>query len=109
MWQDGCAIDFETSANGVRVEGNTIYKSWGAGIMVFGHATTSHNLSISNNSFIEAGCIQTRGDRAAIAFTCPNHQKASGFLNHNLARPPQTPIFASSSARLNSHATLSLC
>ena len=52
--------------------------------MVFGHQTTSHNLSISNNTFIEAGCIQTRGDRAAIAFTCPNHNKASGKLHNNL-------------------------
>jgi hypothetical protein len=33
---DGCAIDFETSSSGVRVDGNTIFKSWGAGIMVFG-------------------------------------------------------------------------
>jgi hypothetical protein len=81
---DGCAIDFETSSSGVAVEGNTIFKSWGAGIMVFGHQTTSHNLSISNNTFIQAGCIQTRGDRAAIAFTCPHHNKASGKLNHNL-------------------------
>ena len=24
------------------------------------------------------------GDRAAIAFTCPNHNKASGKLHHNL-------------------------
>lgn len=37
-----------------------------------------------NNTFLHAGCIQTRGDRAAIAFTCPNHNKASGFLNNNL-------------------------
>ena len=51
---DGCAIDFETSASGVAVEGNTIFKSWGAGIMVFGHHTTSHNLSISNNTFLHA-------------------------------------------------------
>ena len=55
---DGCAIDFETSSSGVRVDGNTIFKSWGAGIMVFGHQTTSHNLSISNNTFLQAGCIQ---------------------------------------------------
>lgn len=48
------------------------------------HQTTSHNLSISNNVFIEAGCIQTRGDRAAIAFMCPQHQKASGRLDSNL-------------------------
>ena len=81
---DGCAIDFETSSSGVRVDGNTIFKSWGAGIMVFGHQTTSHNLSISNNTFLKAGCIQTRGDRAAIAFTCPNHNKASGALNNNV-------------------------
>jgi hypothetical protein len=46
-----------------RVDGNTIFKSWGAGIMVFGHQTTSHNLSISNNTFIQAGCIQTRGEK----------------------------------------------
>eukprot|EP00040_Diaphanoeca_grandis_P028430 m.164696 g.164696 ORF g.164696 m.164696 type:complete len:664 (+) comp31351_c1_seq2:173-2164(+) len=81
---DGCAIDFETSASGVVVEGNTIFKSWGAGIMVFGHQTTSHNLSISNNVFLQAGCVQTAGDHAAIAFMCPNGAKASGKLDNNL-------------------------
>lgn len=39
---DGCAVDFETSASGFLVKGNTFYRSWGAGIMVFGHGTTSH-------------------------------------------------------------------
>ena len=71
-------------ASGVVVDGNTIFKSFGAGIMVFGHETTSHNLSISNNMFITAGCVQTRGDRAAIAFMCPNGHKASGRLENNL-------------------------
>jgi hypothetical protein len=28
--------------------------------MVFGHATTSHNLLITQNNFIEAGCTQPR-------------------------------------------------
>jgi hypothetical protein len=81
---DGCAIDFETSASGVVVDGNTIFKSWGAGIMVFGHQTTSHNLSISNNVFLQAGCTQTRGDRSAIAFMCPGGNRASGKLENNL-------------------------
>lgn len=68
---DGCAIDFETSANGVRVDGNVVERSWGAGIMVFGHDTTSHNLSISNNTFVHAGCMdgvraQTRGDHGGM-------------------------------------------
>lgn len=80
----GCAIDFETSASGVVVDGNTIYKSWGAGIMVFGHQTTSHNLSISNNLFLQAGCIQTRGDHFAIAFMCPNGHLANGRLDGNV-------------------------
>ena len=52
--------------------------------MVFGHQTTSHNLSISNNVFVHDGCIQTRGDRAAIAFTCPNGNRASGKLHNNV-------------------------
>ena len=52
--------------------------------MVFGHQTTSHNLSISNNTFLQAGCIQTRGDRAAIAFTCAGHHKANGKLWYNV-------------------------
>jgi len=53
---DGCAIDFETSATGVVLSGNTISHSWGAGVMIFGHATTSHGLNISGNTFDQAGC-----------------------------------------------------
>ena len=49
---DGCAIDFETASVGVRVEGNTIDHSWAAGIMVFGHETTSKDLIIRNNVFV---------------------------------------------------------
>ena len=36
--------------------------------MVFGHETTSHDLNLTGNNFIYAGCVQPRGDRAGIAF-----------------------------------------
>jgi hypothetical protein len=68
---DGCAFDFETSADGFLVEGNMFYRSWGAGIMVFGHDTTSHNIQIVDNKFAYTGCVQNRGDRGAIAVMCP--------------------------------------
>lgn len=45
---DGCAVDFETSASGFTISGCTFSRSFGAGIMVFGHATTSHGLVLSN-------------------------------------------------------------
>jgi len=63
---------------------NMFYKSIGAGIMVFGHTTTSQNLSIQNNVFFEAGCVQTRGDHGAIAFTCPENQWSSGVVSNNI-------------------------
>jgi hypothetical protein len=84
-----------------------LHHGLGAGIMVFGHQTTSHNLSISNNTFLQAGCIQTRGDRAAIAFTCAGHHKANGKLWHNvfqvsLVRKQQSWFsFAPSSGRFH--------
>ena len=51
--------------------------------MVFGHDTTSHDLNISANNFIYAGCVQPRGDRAGIAFICPNGNKPNGTVADN--------------------------
>ena len=62
---DGCAIDFETSATGFVVANNTIFRSWGAGIMIFGHDTTSHGLEIVGNTFAYDGCVQVRGEHAS--------------------------------------------
>jgi hypothetical protein len=42
---DGCAFDFETSAQDFEVVGNVFYKSWGAGLMIFGHDTVSLAMS----------------------------------------------------------------
>ncbi|EGD75792.1 hypothetical protein PTSG_07910 [Salpingoeca rosetta] len=81
---DGCAIDFETSAMGFAIRGNTIYRSWGGGIMVFGHATTSHGFNISDNTFVYAGCVQPRDDKAGIAFMCPGGHKPSGLVSDNV-------------------------
>ncbi len=64
---DGCAFDFETSAQDFEVVGNVFYKSWGAGLMIFGHDTASHNILVANNTFAECGCVQNRGDRGGIA------------------------------------------
>ena len=36
---DGCAFDFETGATGFEITGNYFYRSWGAGIMIFGEKT----------------------------------------------------------------------
>lgn len=80
---DGCAIDFETSAVGFAIRGNTIYRSWGGGIMVFGHDTTSQGFDIADNTFVYAGCVQPRDDRAGIAFMCPGGHKPSGNVTNN--------------------------
>ena len=80
---DGCAFDFETSADGFLVEGNMFYRSWGAGIMIFGHGTTSHNIQIVDNKFAYTGCVQNRGDRAGIAVMCPGGHKPSGNISDN--------------------------
>ena len=80
---DGCAFDFETSATGFLVQGNTFSQSWGAGIMIFGHETTSHNITFTDNMFDRCGCVQNRGDKGAIAVMCPNKQKPSGQLYNN--------------------------
>ena len=80
---DGCAFDFETSASGFVIEGNTFYRSWGAGVMVFGHATTSHGIAIRDNVFAMDGCDQPRDDKGGIALMCPNGHKPSGAIESN--------------------------
>ena len=89
---DGCAIDFETNATGVTLEGNYIAHSYGAGIMVFGHQPFSNrDLRIVNNTLIYNGCLQTRGDRGGIAFM---HANSSGVIAGNvLATCPGVPLF----------------
>jgi hypothetical protein len=89
---DGCAIDFETSASGVLIANCTFYHSYGSGIMVFGHSSTSHNISISDNTFDHAGCFQTRNDHAGIAIMCPGGNKPSATIAGNtFTTCPNTP------------------
>jgi len=80
---DGCAVDFETSATGFTLRGNTFYRSWGAGIMVFGHGKTSQGLSFVDNTFLYDGCIQPRNDQASIALMCPGGNHPSGKISNN--------------------------
>jgi hypothetical protein len=51
--------------------------------MVFGHQATSTNFSIRDNAFLSAGCVQTAGDRAGLAFMCPNGHKPTGHVTGN--------------------------
>ena len=82
----------------VRV-GNTISKSYGGGIMLFGHDTTSQNISISENVFDRAGCIQNRADSGGIAVMCPNKQIPSVEIHSNtfLLCDDETPAINSPS------------
>eukprot|EP00040_Diaphanoeca_grandis_P026108 m.145642 g.145642 ORF g.145642 m.145642 type:complete len:636 (-) comp30448_c5_seq1:263-2170(-) len=80
---DGCSVDFETSASGFVVKGNTFYRSWGAGVMIFGHASTSHGLSFTENNFLYSGCVQPRADQAALALMCPAGNVPSGDVSNN--------------------------
>jgi len=80
---DGCAIDFETSASGTTIANNTIYHSWGGGVMIFGHDTTSHDLAITGNTFAYDGCVQARGDHGGVAIMCPNGHAPSGVIEDN--------------------------
>ena len=70
-------------ASGFLPKGNTFYRSWGAGVMVFGHSSTSHGLRFVENNFQYCGCVQPRGDRASIALMCPNGNKPSGSVSDN--------------------------
>lgn len=80
---DGCAFDFETAATGFVVSGNTFYRSWGAGIMIFGHDTTSQGIAITDNTFAYDGCVQNRGDRGGLAVMCPGGHRPSGVVSGN--------------------------
>jgi hypothetical protein len=78
---DGCAVDFETNATGVTLARNYISRSYGAGIMVFGHVDGSNqNLNIINNTMLYNGCLQSRGDQGGIAFM---HRGSSGLISGN--------------------------
>ena len=67
-----CARSFETSSSGVRVDGNTIYKSWGAGIMVKPHLhTTSVCVCVRTGALQELyhrmePCIRKTGLRVCV-------------------------------------------
>jgi len=80
---DGCAFDFETAATGFQVTGNTFSKSFGAGIMIFGHSSTSKNITIANNVFDKSGCLQARQDQGGISVMCPNGHKPTGNVRNN--------------------------
>ena len=81
---DGCAVDFETSATGVQFAENYVHHSFGAGIMVFGHQTTSENLIFNDNRMLWNGCNQTRTDQGNIAFL---HLNSSGTIYNNVFTP----------------------
>lgn len=87
---DGCSIDFETNATGVTFHGNYISRSFGAGIMVFGHVDGSNvDLVITNNTLLRNGCNQTRDDHGGIAFM---RKASSGVLHGNIfSTCPGTP------------------
>lgn len=79
---DGCAVDFETNATGVRFIDNYVSHAFGAGVMVFGHADDSNTqLVMESNRFLFNGCLQTSGDHGGIAFM---HKRSSGNLTGNV-------------------------
>lgn len=80
---DGCAFDFETASEGFLVSGNTFYRSWGAGVMVFGHSSSSTGFRIVNNTFAYDGCVQMLGDHGAVALMCPNGHRPGGIIAGN--------------------------
>lgn len=89
---DGCAIDFETNANGTVVRGNYIHRSWGAGIMVLGHQTPNTNLLIEGNVMLYNGCNQTLSDHGGMAFL---HANATGTIQSNVfATCPNVSVFS---------------
>ena len=77
---------------GTVVSGNYIHDSYGAGIMILGHSTFSHNLDISNNIFIRDGCNQTASDHSGIAFM---QDGSNGTLSSNIfvKCPNNVPFF----------------
>ena len=90
---DGCAVDFETSATGFVLRGNTFYESWGAGVMVFGAGDSSHSFTIADNAFIRCGCSQAAEDSDAIAIMCPGGAIPSGTIaNNSILTCPAAPV-----------------
>ena len=89
---DGCSVDFETSADNTAIRGCYFYHSYGSGVMIFGHATTSHGIVLSDNVFIDSGSYQMRNDRGGIAVICPNGNKPSALVaNSTFITSPGTP------------------
>jgi hypothetical protein len=80
---DGCAFDFETGATGFEISGNYFSRSWGAGIMIFGHSQTSHGIKLTDNVFESTGCVQNRNDKGGIAVMCPGGHKPDGLIANN--------------------------
>lgn len=82
---DGCAIDFETVANGTLVANNTFAHNWGAGVNVYGaHGAGCVNLRFLHNVFIKNGCRTTRADRGGIEYNhCPKAQLPTGVIVGN--------------------------
>ena len=89
---DGCAVDFETNATGVLFDDNYVHRSYGAGVMVFGHADGSNTaLRLTNNIMLYNGCNQTAADHGGIAFM---RLGSSGTITGNvLATCAGTPLF----------------
>lgn len=90
---DGCGVDFETNATGTLFARNYISRSWGAGVMVLGHAAGSNTgLRLLNNTLIRNSCGgQTSPDRGQLAFMSPG---SSGVIAGNvIATCAGVPIF----------------
>ena len=90
---DGCGADFETNATGVLFARNFISRSFGAGIMIFGHVPRSNRgLRLLNNTLLHNGCGQTVSpDRGSFAFTS---LASSGTIAGNVvASCPGVPVF----------------
>jgi len=83
---DGCAIDFETFANGTLVANNTFAHNWGAGVNVYGaHGAGCVNLRFEHNVFIKNGCLTTRADRGGIEYNhCPQALLPTGVIVANI-------------------------
>lgn len=85
-------MDFETNATGVLFSDNYVHRSYGAGIMVFGHADGSNTgLRVTGNTMLYNGCNQTAGDHGGIGFM---RLGSSGVITGNtFATCAGTPLF----------------
>jgi hypothetical protein len=89
---DGCAIDLETAPDGVLIARNYIHRSYGAGLMVFGHQNQApRNIRVVNNTFLWAGCNQTRGDHGGISFMGNGTRAATGYAATHLTTSRPLP------------------